>query len=85
MTSTNLLAENGKEKWSRETALEPKLKELMLEARPYTGKLLFDLEDQKRLEEGDMGDPFFKTIGDRFLKPWPYYGKSIESYAKLIF
>lgn len=80
----NLLAENGKEKWTRETADEPKLKELMLEARPYTGKLLFDLQDQKRIEDQEMAEPFFKTIEDRFVKPWPYYQRSLDNYYTLV-
>ncbi|WP_420422024.1 DUF3638 domain-containing protein [Simkania sp.] len=80
----NCLAENGKEKWTRETADEPNLRALMLEARPYTGKLDFDHEDQTKLQEEEIAIPFFKTIEDRFVKPWPYYQRSIDNYSALV-
>lgn len=80
----NLLAANGKEKWTQETANETNLRALMLEARPYTGKLDFDHEDQTKLQESEIAIPFFKTIEDRFVKPWPYYQRSLDNYSALV-
>ena len=51
----NCLAENGTEKWSHETKFEPHFKQVLLEARPYTGKFVLDQGDQDHLEKtGDM-------------------------------
>ena len=82
----NLVAENGKEPWSEEVKGNPLLRELMIEARPYTGMLNFDYEDQAVLEEkGEEGlTNFLASIDERFTKPWPYYEKTLDNLSRLL-
>ena len=82
----NLVAENGREAWSEEVKNNPLLKELMVEARPYTGLLNFDHGEKEILEEkGEEGlRTFLTSIEKRFTKPWPYYGKTLDNLYRLL-
>lgn len=80
----NPLAQNGRDKWKRE--LDPALRKLFFQARPYTGNLLLNGEDRQDLEKRgrEYVEAFFDSVDQRFTKPWPHYRSKLNDLIHII-